>query len=90
MFIFDLKSGYHHVEIAPHHCKLAPYIFTKLLRPLVHFWRCSGLKAVVYLDDGIFAVQGEVASLFVQDWAEMCLCKGGQVPLCQAALKFWH
>ena len=61
MFTFDLKSGYHHVEIFPEHRKYlsfawtfssgctryfefsvlpfalssAPYLFTKLLRPLV-------------------------------------------------------
>ena len=74
MFVFDLKSGYHHVEIVKHHRRFlgfhwdnvyytftvlpfglssAPYAFTKLMRPIVRY-RCSkGLKAVVYLDDGL-------------------------------------
>ena len=30
----------------------APYIFTKLLRPLVKHWRSQGIRAVIYLDDG--------------------------------------
>lgn len=76
-FNFDLKSGYHHVEIFPDHQKYlgfswafggvtryfcfavlpfglssAPYIFTKLLRPLVKYWRFNGVHIVVYLDDG--------------------------------------
>jgi len=34
------------------------YLFTKLLKPLVRYWRGCSLKAIVYLDDGIVAVQG--------------------------------
>ena len=72
---FDLKSGYHHVEIdknftkylgfawgggswfefkvLPFGLKSAPYVFTKILRPLVQKWREEGMKFVLYLDDGI-------------------------------------
>ena len=75
---FDLKSGYHHVDIFPSHQRflgfswtfpdgrtryfaytvlpfglsLAPYLFTKLVRPLVKYWRSRGLYCIVYLDDG--------------------------------------
>ena len=80
MFNFDLKSGYHHVEVAVNHRKYlgfewdqhfyvfavlpfglasAPYVLTKLLRPLVRLWRAGGLKAIMYLDDGIVSVRGE-------------------------------
>jgi ribonuclease HI len=77
MYKFDLKSGYHHVEIHDQHHKYlgfswnfgeqdryfeftclpfglssAPYLFTKLLRPLVKHWRSKGFKSIVYLDDG--------------------------------------
>ena len=71
MFSFELKSGYHHVDIAGIHWKYvgfswggkfyvftvlplglstACYIFTKLVRPLVRYWRSLGLiiKIVVY------------------------------------------
>lgn len=76
MFSFDLKSGYHHVEIfQPHQTFLgfsrnfqgetqyhiftvlpfglsaAPYIFTKILRPLVGWWRANGIYIAVFLDD---------------------------------------
>ena len=37
----------------------ACYVFTKLLRPLVRHWRGRGLKAIIYLDDGIVAVKGK-------------------------------
>ena len=84
VFSFDLKSGYHHVDIyEPHRQFLgfewkqggitqyyvfsvlpfglatACYAFTKLLRPLVKYWRAQGLRALVYLDDGIVAVAGK-------------------------------
>ena len=75
---FDLKSGYHHLDICPHHrqysgfawsfpdgterffmCNVlsfglysAPYIFTKLFRPLIKYWRSKYFHSVVYLDDG--------------------------------------
>ena len=83
MFKFDLKSGYHHVDVHPDYHKFlgfqweikgvlnyfvftvlpfglstACYLFTKLLRPLIRYWRGHGLKAIIYLDDGIVAVQG--------------------------------
>ena len=83
LFKFDLKSGYHHVDIYEPHQKYlsfawetegkvsyfvfavmpfglssACYTFTKLLRPLIKYWGGLGLRAVVYLDDGIVAVKG--------------------------------
>ena len=80
LFSFDLKSGYHHVDIAEVHHKYlgfkwkgrffvftvlpfglctACYVFTKLLRPLVRYWRSLGLRIVVYIDDGLCAENGE-------------------------------
>ena len=74
IFKFDLKSGYHHLDIYPPHqtclgfswvidgqeryfcftvLPFGPDIFTKLLRPLVKFWRYHGLLIVIYIDDGI-------------------------------------
>ena len=79
LFSFDLKSGYHHVDITNDHWKYlgfawggsfyvftvlpfglstACYIFTKLVRPLVKYWRGKGLRIIVYLDDGLCAVKG--------------------------------
>ena len=83
LFKFDLKSGYHHVDIYEPHQKYlgfawqtegkisyfvfsvppfdlssACYAFTKLLRPLIRHWRSHGLRAVIYLDDGIVAAKG--------------------------------
>ena len=79
LFKFDLKSGYHHVEIFPDHRKYlafswdfgdgvvkyfqftvlpfglssAPYLFTKLLKPILTSWRCKGIPMAIFLDDGL-------------------------------------
>ena len=93
MFTFDLKSGYHHVDIFKDHQKFlsfawtfhdgttkffqftvlsfglssAPYIFTKLLKPLVKYWRSQGKSLAIFLDDGIGAartyISGKIFSL---------------------------
>ena len=88
LFKFDLKSGYHHVDIHPdYHTYLgfqwetkgmacyyvftvlpfglatACYLFTKIMRPLIRYWRGRGLKAIIYLDDGIAAVRGRQKAL---------------------------
>ena len=81
MITFDLKSGYHHVDIhqdcwqylgfswedavggihfymfrvLPFGLSTACFVFTKLLRPLVKHWRSKGIRAVIYIDDGICA-----------------------------------
>ena len=40
-------------NVLPFGLSTAPYIFTKLLRPLVKLWRGRGFHSVVYLDDDI-------------------------------------
>ena len=79
MCSFDLKSGYHHVEIYEQHqtylgfswtspvskettyykftvlpfgLSTAPYIFTKVLKPLEKHWRYLGIRIAIFLDDG--------------------------------------
>ena len=104
LFSFDLKSGYHHVDIHSQHQKylgfvwdmgyglqhymfkvlpfgLAPacYIFTKLLRPLVKYWRSQGLRAIVYLDDGVIAVSGKEAAQKASHSVRADLVKAGFV-----------
>ena len=95
LFKFDLKSGYHHVEIFPDFRKYfafawdfgdgvlkyfqfavlpfglssAPYLFTKLLKPVLTSWRCKGIPMVIFLDDGLGgganSIQAKINSLTV-------------------------
>ena len=79
LFKFDLKSGYHHIEIFPEHRKYlafawdfgtgkskyfqfcvlpfglssAPFIFTKIFKPLQKSWRSRGIPIAIFLDDGL-------------------------------------
>ena len=82
LFKFDIKSGYHHVDIYPSHqtflgfswmlddvqkyfvftvlpfgLSTGPFIFTKVMRPLVAYWRSQGIRICCYLDDGLGASQ---------------------------------
>jgi hypothetical protein len=38
--------------VLPFGLKSSAYIFSKVLRPLVKFWRSQSIKLVLYLDDG--------------------------------------
>ena len=81
VFAFDLKSGYHHVDIFSDHRKYlafswdfgkghtryfqftfltfglssAPFIFTKLLKPLVTHRRSQGIRIAIFFDNGVGA-----------------------------------
>ena len=96
LFKFDLKSGYHHVEIFPDHRKYlafswvfgdgavkyfqfavlpfglssAPYLFTKLLKPILTSWRSNGIPMAIFLDDGLGggfnAIKAKINSLTVR------------------------
>lgn len=100
MFNFDLKSGYHHIEIVEHHrdylefcwnkvyyrftvlpfrLASAPYAFTKLMRPIVRYWRAKGLKAVLYLDDDICSIRGMQETCKASIWVRDTLNRTGLV-----------
>ena len=106
LFKFDLKSGYHHIEIFPAHRKFltfawdfgagssryfqfcvlpfglssAPFIFTKIFKPLLKSWRSRGIPTAIFLDDGLGGgtdpVSAKINSLVVHS----DLLKSGFVP----------
>ena len=45
--------------VLPFGLKPASYVFTKVLRPLIKYWRAMGIKAVIYVEDGIAARKTE-------------------------------
>ena len=65
--------------VLPFGLSSAPYVFTKMMRPLVRLWRSKGLKAVVYLDDGICALQNEIEARTASNWVKDTLMKAGWV-----------
>ncbi len=105
LFKFDLKSGYHHVEIhsefqtylgfswvingrvryftfqvLPFGLSTAPFIFTKVCRPLVKLWRFSGIKIVMYLDDGFSINNSSSLSSSDANFVQNSLRRAGFMP----------
>ena len=53
-WVFDAGIiRYFQFAVLPFGLSSAPYLFTKLFRPLVKMWRCHGIPIVVFLDDGL-------------------------------------
>lgn len=51
----DSALRYFQFCVLPFGLSSAPYIFTKLLKPLIKSWRKQGIPIAVYLDDGLGA-----------------------------------
>ena len=49
----DEERKYFMFTVLPFGLSSAPYIFTKLVRPMVKHWCAQGISSIVYLDDGI-------------------------------------
>ena len=55
-FKWPSRSGepkFYEFKVLPFGLSSAPFIFTKLMRQLVKFWRSQGFLILLYLDDGI-------------------------------------
>ena len=106
LFKFDLKSGYHHIEIFPAHRKFltfawdsgtgslryfqfcvlpfglssAPFIFTKMFKPLLKSWRSRGIPIAIFLDDGLRGGTDHVSAKINSLVVHSDLLKSGFVP----------
>ena len=58
-FLREGKVVYARFLVAPFGLRDVPYLFTKMLRPLVAHWRRVGLECCVYLDDGFSCSQSK-------------------------------
>ena len=52
----------HFFSVLPFGISSAPYLFTKILKPLVKKWRSEGKSIVVFLDDGLGSAAGYIHS----------------------------
>ena len=71
------KQSFYVFNVLPLGLSTACYTFTKLLRPLVRYWQGKGLRALLYLDDGIVAVSGEEAAKLASLQVRENLAKAG-------------
>ena len=46
-------TRYFHFVVLPFGISSACFVFTKVLRPLTKKWRSSGIRSIIYIDDGI-------------------------------------
>ena len=49
---FSIKGNYYCFTVLPFGLSSAPYIFSKVLREMVKYWRSHCIKIVMFLDDG--------------------------------------
>ena len=56
-WVFEGVTKYFKFTVLPFGLSVGPYIFSKVMRPLVKYWRSKAISIVVYLDDGISAAQ---------------------------------
>ena len=112
MYKFDLKSGYHHIDICQPHQQFlgfqwalsgdrsryfcftvlpfalssAPYLFTKIFRPLVRYWRGLGIHLVLYLDDGAGWEKDFLSTQHCSNIVRSDLVRAGVVPNCDKSV----
>ena len=65
--------------VLPFGLSSACYAFTKLVRPLVRYWRERGLRIIIYLDDGLCAMDGESNALEASVMVRSTLSQAGFV-----------
>ena len=76
---FAWEGHFYVFTVLPFGLSSACYMFTKLLRPLVRYWRARALRILVYLDDGLCAVAGRLKALVASELVRTTLARAGFV-----------
>ena len=50
---FGNQTRYFEFNVLPFGISAAGYLFTKLTRPVINYWRSQGNQVIMYLDDGL-------------------------------------
>jgi hypothetical protein len=69
---FSGKGEYYQYNCLPFGMKSAPWVFSKVMRELVMYWRKSGISVLPYMDDLFFSRKGEQVCLrlFLRVWKD--------------------
>ena len=65
--------------VLPFGLSSAPYVFTKVLKPLKKYWRTQGLCIVIFLDDGWAFVRHRESCRIMARGVRADLCNAGFV-----------
>ena len=76
---FTWQNRHYVFTVLPFGLSSACYIFTKLVCPLVKYWQAQGLRIIVYLDDGLCAMNGETNALEASALVHSTLGRAGFV-----------
>lgn len=80
---FYWKEKYYYFRVLPFGLGPAPYVFTKVFKPLVEHWRAQGIRTLPYLDDHLFGGRLDVPQtdsrsiLWVREQIMRDLCNAG-------------
>ncbi|XP_048243125.1 uncharacterized protein LOC125376006 [Haliotis rufescens] len=72
--------------VLPFGLTTAPYVFTKVTRQLVKYWRFQGHKVVTFLDDGIVSDKTKNCAMSTSGSIKKDLIKSGFVPKVEKSL----
>ena len=78
-FEWEGKTYYARYIVAPFGLRDIPYLFTKVLRPLVNHWRRGGMKICLYLDDGFSSARNREIALANSKHVRQDLIRAGIV-----------
>ena len=70
---------YFEFTVLPFGLATACYAFTKLMRPVVRYWRGKELRTIVYVDDGIVAIKGKDKAVAASQQVQKDLLLAGWV-----------
>ena len=82
-FSFPDKNGINHFYkflVLPFGLGVAPYIYTKLTRPLIAKWRGEGKKIIMFLDDGFGSGDTQDLALDMSEAVKQDLLDSGFIP----------
>ena len=75
----DSVVKYFQFTVLPFGLSSAPYLFTKLLKPILTSWRCKGIPMAIFLDDGlgggVNTIKAKINSLTVRAGMAFLLTK---------------
>ena len=85
---FKGKTRYFSFRVLPFGLSSVPYIFTKLVRPLISHWRSQGIDIVVYHDDGLGVAPSQPLALAHSNTVRADLVHSGFVPILKSPSGF--